>query len=498
MSYLNPEGNLSAFEEVVPSAARVHGLSRSSILTARRRARTIPQSGQNYGTAGASGGASQIQTLIADQGGLVDMRSIVFNFFGLTTGTSGAVSCLDDGHPFTTVQILLNGQLLENLQNACKVANIETKLGASQTYYKTAGSFQGYELLNTDLALAATQNKWGNVAQTVTDLAARQQKAASVQTNNLAGSPRSIPLSSFSGLGRMKQYLPISLLGELQFIFITGNAGEVVFNPYTAVATATAGDYSLSAVNCTYDVVIPDPRYSAVLQKLASDPSEGGLMLPFESTICTSGAQINSSVAALSETSIIVSRATSHLLRTSLVLIPPTAVQSTAWPSQSCFSHAGVWSYQNRIGSMTYPQIPAQGDADMFNLALEAYGSASQENGSCINRQTWGVSTGLTSTQAVPTIYESTQLAATATASSNGSGVIYAYADSFIPSYGFRTVKGSAEELDVDGVNLSAASGSQLITTIVAAPPANYVPYVSLVALKFITCQGGAVSVRGA
>jgi len=471
------------------------------------KVRVKKQSGQNYGSAGANGGASQIQVLIADQGGLVDMRSICFNYFIQTTGTNYAVP--DDGHVFTTVQVLLNGQLLENMQNAMKVCNIETKLGSSQSYYKTAGSLQGFELLNADLNTTSGSGKWGQVAANVTDLYTRTTKAASPQTNNIAGEPRSIPLSAISGLGRMKQYLPISLLGELQIILISGNAGEVVFNANAAVGSANTGDYSLAGFNVTYDVVVPDPRYAAVLQSIASNPAEGGLTMPFESTICTAAAAINASVSSLSETSVIVSRATSHLLRTSLVLIPPTALQSLGWPSQSCFSHGGTWAYQNRIGSQVYPQIAAQGDSDMFNLALEAYGSVSQENGTCANRQTWGLSTGLQSVQGTPCIYESSQMAASATAAGLSANTpnlstpaqptaLFAYSDSFIPSYGFRTVKGEAEDLDVDGINLSAASGSQLITTLVSAAPTNYTPYITLVALKFIKAHGNAVSVMGA
>ena len=497
MSYLNEAASLSPFEEVVPAALQVSGLSRSSILTSRRRARVTPQSGQNYGSAGANGGNSQIQVLIADSGGLVDMRSICFNYFVNVTGATSSLPVMEDGHPFTTVQILLNGQLLENCQNAMKVTNIETKLGASKSYYQTAGSFQGLELLNPDLNITTGSGKWGEVVKNVTDINARQVKSASPQTNGLAGSPRSVPLSSFSGLGRMKQYLPISLLGELQFVLVTGSAAEVVFNPYTAIAAASTADYSLAGFNVTYDVVVPDPRYAAVLQNIASNPSEGGLSMPFESTICTAGAPIGASVGSLAETSIIVSRATSHLLRTSLAMVLSSGIQSTAWPSQSCFSHAGMWAYQNRVGSQVYPQIAAQGDADVFNVALEAYGSVSQENGSCVNRQLWGLSTGATATASAVTIYESPQMAASVTAAS-GNGAIFAYADSCIPSYGFRTVKGSADKLDVDGINLSAASGSQLITTIVAAPPAAYTPYVTLVALKFINARGNAVTVQGA
>ena len=59
-------------------------------------------------------------------------------------------------------------------------------------------------------------------------------------------------------------------------------------------------------------------------------------------------------------------------------------------------------------------------------------------------------------------------------------------------------MKGDAEPLDVDGISLAGASGSQLITTIVSAPYVSYTPYVSLVALKFIRARGGVVSVEGA
>jgi hypothetical protein len=66
---MNQSADLSAFVEVIPDAARVTGLARTSILTQRRRCRVIPQSGMNYGSAGANAGNSQLQFLIADQGG---------------------------------------------------------------------------------------------------------------------------------------------------------------------------------------------------------------------------------------------------------------------------------------------------------------------------------------------------------------------------------------------------------------------------------------------
>lgn len=491
MSFLNQSGDLSPFSEVVPDAARVSGLTRSSILTQRRRCRITPQSGQNYGSGGAGAGNSQLQFLIADQGGLVDPRSIVLNYFIQTS----ADAIPDDGHPFTTVQVLMNGQLMDNVQNAMKYTNVEMKMGGSQSYYRSAGSLQGFELLNGDMitpvigTTALTANAaisaFGYVDQNFADIYARTSRAGAAVTNGVAGEPRSIPLGLISGVGRMKSYLPVSLLGELSIVLVTGTAGEVLFNN----GASATGDYSLAQVSLEYDVVVPAPAYMSLLQKIASDPSDSGVNLPFESAIVTAGASIATS-ATLTENSVIVSRATNHLLRAHLVQIPTAALASLQYPSQSCFNHAGVWSVQFRIGSQTYPQVAAQGDAALFNMSLTAYGSASQENGTVANRCIWSNNTQLT-TNGTPAVYETAQAA-------TGGTIKFAYADSFVPSYGFQTVKGAASPLDVDGVSLAGASGSQLIATVISAPPAAYTPFICLVALKFIKAAGGSVSVIGA
>jgi len=497
MSFTNASSTLYPFTEVVPDSAALGGLTKSSILTQRRRARITPQTGITYGSAGSGAASSQIQFLLADQGGLVDARSICVNYAIQTASSSSTVTVPDDGHVFTTVQILLNGQLLDNIQNAMKLTNIEMKMGGSKTYYQTAGSFQGFELLNPDLtttvALGSTNvttammPQYGYVTNNLADISARTSRAANVLWNNIAGEFRSIPLGLISGVGRMKQYIPVAVLGELTFTLITGSNSDVLIQNSTNVD----GTYSLSQVNMTYDVVVPDSRYADLLKKVATENEGHGLTMPFESSIVTTGGVISGNASAsLLESSVIVSRATNHLLRTSVVQIPTTLTSSQAFPAQSCFSHAGTYSVQWRIGSQTYPLIAAQGDADMFTVALEAYGSVDQANGSCVNRVLWGNSSNA-STAGTPAVYETSQLA-------TGGSVKYYLADSFIPSYGFAVCKGSAEPLDVDGVSLAGASGSQLIVTLVSAPYVSYTPYVSLVALKFVQARAGVVRVEGA
>jgi hypothetical protein len=495
MSFTNQSGDLLPFSEVVPASAQFGAPERSSILTQRRRCRVTPQTGTAYGTVGTSaagGGGQQIQFLIADQGGLIDMRSVVVNYNIQTSTASSATHCPDDGHPFMVVQALLNGQLLENIQNAPKLTNVEMTMGGSHTYYRTAGSFQGFELLNNDLvtnipssSVTASVTAWGYVTGNKPSVTVRANRVAAAVFNNAPGEQRSIPLGLMCGLGRMKQYLPLALTGELAIVLVTGQPSDVCFT----TDSVTAGDYALAAVSLEYDIVVPDQRYMSVLQKVAMEDS-AGLTMPYESSIVSTAAAIAASSTSLTQNDLIVSRATNHLLRASVVQIPTSAVSLIGFPSQSCFGHAGVYSVQFRIGSQVYPQIAAQGDASLFNMSLAAYGSVMQENGSVANRVLWGNSTN-GATAGTAAVYE--------TAESSASGTLkFCYGDRFVPSYGFSTVKGDAQPLAVDGISLAGASGSQLICSLVSAPGIAYTPFVILTALKFIKAQGGAVQVVGA
>jgi len=483
-------------EEVVPRAASVQGLTRSSILTARRRVRAAPQTGVTYGSAGQNGGSSQVQFVIADQGGLLDPASVAIVYNMKTYGTGNEVP--DDGHPFTRMQISLNGQMLEDNAQAAKSTNAEVRLASSATWYKTSGSFCGFELLNNELnvgqALAtnigtiqAYSGAWCDVSGNVAAISARTSAAATV-ANPLGGEQRSLPLGLISGVGRMKQYLPLSVLGEINLTLYTGSRQEIMFQ--NALAN-TDGDFSLAGVYIEYDIVVGHPEYMNLLARVANDPGEQGLVLPFESTIMTSSGTIATS-AALAENSIVVSRATNHLVRTFLIQQPSAYLASTAFPGQSCFQHCQTNKVQWRVGSMYYPQIPAEGDASIWNMTALAYGSASlNEASSVINRVSWAQTTNVVA----PSV------AAQASNGYEGNNK-YNYSDSFLPAYGFQNVKGDADPLAVDGISLSGASGSQLVCVVTNATPGatalQYTPTLGLVALRFIQAQAGSVRVQGA
>jgi hypothetical protein len=480
-------------EEVVPRAASVQGLTRSSILTARRRVRAAPQTGVSYGSAGAGGGSSQIQFVIADQGGLLDPASIALVYNLRTSGTGAETP--DDGHPFTRMQISLNGQMLEDNAQAAKSTNAEVRLASNKAWYQTSGSFCGFEQLNNELNLGqalatnigtiqAWCGAWCDVSGNQVGINTRTGSAATT-ANPLAGEQRSLPLGLISGVGRMKQYLPLSVLGELNLTLYTGSRQEIMFQ---SALGNTDGDFSLGGVYIEYDIVVGHPEYMNLIARVANDPNEQGLVLPFESTIMTSSGTIAASASALVENSIVVSRATNHLVRTFLLQQPTAYLASTGFLSQSCFSHMQTNKVQWRVGSMYYPQIPAEGDASIWNMTALAYGSASLNTAtSVINRVAWAQTTNAPA----PSV--------AAQASSGYEGVNkFNYSDSFIPAYGFQNVKGDADPLAVDGISLSGASGSQLVCVVTNGPPTTTTPTLGLVALRFIQAQAGSVRVQGA
>ena len=488
MSALNQSGDLLPYTQVLPAAlATPQKPSATNLVTARRQVRIVPQGGMAYGASGAGASGAQLQFLIPATTELIDPRSVRLSYNIQTSGTT--ISAVDDGHPFTTCQVSIGGRIVDNIQNAAKLTNIETKMGASHSWYRSAGSFAGFELLNPDLtttlpttattSMIASQPQFGYVANNLADISTRCRRAANAIFQNLPGEQRTIPCGLMSGLFRVPQYLPLRQMGDVSIVLVSGSKQEVcVQNNANADA-----DYSLSQVYLEYDVLECSPEYAALLAR-----SE--VVVPFESTIVAQPGAILASASSITQTDFSVSRATTNLIRTSLVQIPTTLTAAYQLPVQSCFSHAGLFGFQVRVGSRMFPSIPTTGDAALFAMSLAAYGSPIQEGGSVVNRVLWGNSTNAT-TPATANVYE------TADAASSGT-TKFAYGDSCIPSYGFRLLKGASDPLDVDGVNVSADSGAVITISVASAPAVSYTPYVSIVALKFLRVSNGMFEVLGA
>lgn len=491
MSWQVQSGELHSIEEVLPHGLRT-GAEATNVLLQRKRVKVSPQGGQDIGSAGTGAGNKQLSFLLSGQGGFIDTKSAVFNRTVFTSGAAAALS-VDDGVPISILNVNLSGQPLEQLTNVAKVCNMEMTLAGSQSYYKTAASFQGFHLLSPDCITTmpvtgiASQGQWGYVANNLADCKARQTRAATPQTGNQRGETHSTPLSLFSGFFRCSQYIP-DMLGDLTVTMSTLAKEEYMFN----ATNTNDGDYSLTNISIEYDVVYPHPEYVAKVRSIINSTNDA-LVIPFESTIVSTGATIAASTALI-ENTLVASRGSANLTRVLVGFMNSAGQASVNWPSQSCWSHAGLWSILFRIGSSIFPTTgPAQGDASIFNMSLAAYGEPTNENGSVTNRALWCQSSDST-TAGTPKSWE-TSKGAYAVADTND--IKFVYGDRCVVGYSFKNAKSLDTNEALDGFNMLTASGSQLQVVVQHAPLAAYQPYIALVGLKMIKASGSSVLVLG-
>jgi hypothetical protein len=165
--------------------------------------------------------------VIADAGGLLDPASINVLYNIQVSSASAATAVVsDEGHPFTRMQISINGAMLEDVAQAAKYTNMEMKLGTDQGFYKNEGSFCGFGLLSPELnvgpasvanaaALQSYSSAWGDILGNLPAANARQTLAPNtVPWNPYGGEPRILPLGLVSGVGRMDQFIPLSIMGK--------------------------------------------------------------------------------------------------------------------------------------------------------------------------------------------------------------------------------------------------------------------------------------------
>ena len=462
--------------EVVPEAipAMNDGMTKSSLLVGRRRIRFQPQTGT---TAGPN---SIVQFVLADSSSLLDVNSATISFKATVTGTNAAATpcALDDGVSWLRrLQVSLNGNLVEDIDNAHRLANMEVYASADAPTYQGALSFGGWWKFNPQLSNVA-----GGVASAGTGAIAYNPAFGDISGNasgglwnaagvrHAAGEDRVVPLSLLSGFFRTKQYIPLNLLGEMVLQFSLASNEEAILQ-----SGATDGAYTLSDIFLECDVVTPHYMLAEMMNKVANSEGENGIVIPYESAIVSQGQAITAS----GQQSIIVSRATNNLRRLLYAHQVTAGLSSKTFPSVSCFAFNTTSSWQVRVGSYYAPSQPATTAPRMFSLLQSAYGEPINEKCGLINRNTY-----TTTTAAAGTASEGLQR--------------NARCDSFIVGYGFDNFKntGGTNVLDADGLSVLGQAGSQVVVQVTVGSVA-VTPVVSLHATRYLSIMNGGLRIIG-
>jgi len=463
-------------EEVVPDAAMVRGVSRSSLLTGRRRVRLQPQTGTS-----ASAG-SIVQFVLADSSSLLDLNSVTVNcVVQVTTGTGDTT--LDDGPAWIRrATIALNGTNIDDTDLANRFANANVYSGADRSWYNGAGSFAGYWAQNPGLAVPVAAASF--TGYTIGDLSGAMISASSrykLVSGSGLGMQLSYPLSLVSRFFATKQYLPLSQCGELVIQLLCASNNEAIFQR----PGNTNGVYALTSIFLEADFVQPHYLYQEMLNRVTQLEGEQGMVIPFNAVISAQAQSITSSGQA----NIVTSLATNNLRRIIVTQSPTDYLGSINFPIVSAFSNNGLSGIQWRVGSLYFPSQECNNLSAMFWMSQSSYNHGEplhQQNG-CMDYNLFSKTTsynGFPTTSATYNPAANGQSFVAATANTAGQNLNY-WGDSCVLSYGFDNFKGG-ESLDADGISVLGQAGSQIVTLLRIQPNVGTADSTSIVGRAYI------------
>ena len=493
-------------EEAVPLAADLTELKQSSILQGRRRIRFQPQTG-------VSATAGQIvQFVLSDSTGLLDVNSMVLS---ATIGLTGAAvnvtaptayNLLDEGASWCRrIQVLANGSLVEDIDNAHRAANMEVLASAESDWYKHDGSFCNFWKFNETMMIKDISGAFQNAVVAH----AHQHSVDLSGVSYQAGWPLGLIAPSL----RSNKYWPLRSMGELVLQFTLANNQEAIWSTVAGANTA----YSLNDIFLECDIVVPHPAYASLLDRMTQAQTEAGLYLPVETRLVSQGQSIpavsttyaNNVLSGVpTETNIVVSRATTNLRKVLYGVQPTQGLNNFAYPSVSCFPDEGCSAFQVRVGSLYFPSQPANSLARMFFMTSAAFGEpASTDKAAVYNRHNYDSTTLATTVQAqaAGTVFEQ-QPAAGGQFQGDlyNAGTVAApvyrlpYSDFAPKGYCFDAYKNTSAPLANDGISILGNSGSQLIVIARHMNPEAVTPTIVLDATRVIVLKDGGLRIMGA
>jgi len=460
-------------EEVVPDAAMVKGVSRSSLLTGRRRIRLQPQTGTSAGP------GSIVQFVLADSSSLLDLNSAVISATVTTTGTGDVA--MDDGPAWIRrATIALNGTNVDDTDLANRWANAQVYAGADRSWYNGAGSFANYWASNPSLATAGTT--YPPTAYAVGDVSGALV-SASVRCK--AGSQFAWPLSLASKVFGTKQYLPLSQCGELVVQLLCETSAAALIQR----SGNQDGAYTLTNIFLEVDMIQPHFLYAEMLNRVTQLEGEQGIVVPYNAVITAQGQSITTSGQA----NIVTSLATNNL-RKVVITMSPIAEATINYPLQSAFGNHSLTGLQFRCGSLYFPSQEAVNTGSIFWTSQSAFNGGDPVH---MRNGVMDINTFSKTTGPAPVGFNVTSAYGTG----NTNGQKQYFADSCVIAYGFDNYKGG-EPLDADGISVLGQAGSQLVSLLRVAPNASYftsgiIPNIHLERTRYIVLKNGALRIEG-
>ena len=256
-------------DEVLPAPLdHVSGVTHSTALVQRKRLRLVPQ------TAATANPGDIINFLIQDPG-FLDLQSAVFHAnIVVTPGTAG-VCTLDDGPAWCRQMVVqVDGQNVETMDRANKLANMETYMTCSKALYDRALSFAGYWKYSGDIKAAAAGTAPGSQGYWC-DVSGNAAAASALYQTATYGWDIAVPLGVLSHFFRQDRLFPSRFANNLLIQLQLESALSALFS--TGAGGGAGSTYQLTNIYLNVDSVTLNPAFTAFLQDQVSMPDGAGI-----------------------------------------------------------------------------------------------------------------------------------------------------------------------------------------------------------------------------
>jgi hypothetical protein len=447
-----------SIQEVVPDVAKVAGkLAASSVLTARRRVRMVPQSGQNY-TVSGSGGANTVNILLQDGQSYLDPLSAVLSFEVEASLASGeGTVALDDGafSVFRRLLVSVNSTLMDDTDFVPKKALAELYATVGQEWYNNVGSMMGLYKASTGVYGTDAASGSPNVFVDKYNVAAKQALAAKVVATGSKKNKFFVPLCLLSSFFRNETLLPLRNIGQL---YIQLNLASALEACVCSSATATP-QFQVKNLTLEADFIDLHPTYVSMMDEIMERPGGEGVRWAFDAHLVAAQNMTQSSGAG--PQSVIISKASQNLRSVQVVVQSKNGLSHASYAKQSTFANPGFVDIQTRIGSLYFPAFASIGEHRAYADLQNAFGRpVSSDKSGIVDLQNYycGTTALAGSAPALTTNYPWN-------GGLDSSGAAYqAECDMWMWAYCFDKLKAATlKGLDLDGINTLTSSGSQIV-----------------------------------
>jgi hypothetical protein len=380
--------------EKLPEKLELGGaIEANSVITSRTTREVLPSTGTSF----TYSGTNIIEFVLSDSG-YADFQTMALTWNQKVASATNALTCIENAYALIRrSELLVNGQVVEVLDNVGQVVGQTIACTASQDYYNNVLSRSGFWLDNNSMRLVGADGVCQTFPQKAQVISAQTTSTSAPGVADKPGMNVWLDLQPLIKLFSMQQFFPMRNISNLTLRFYLATPAECLVNvsnfvnsPAVGAGGATVADptaiYTLSNVKLNYDSVQLTPSftqsYDAFIASSMADP-QGGLAFMFDSLTSQ-----RSLVGAGSEVDILLSKACRYLCSVFGGLYQTSDLTNTRRVKTERHKIASLSGAVINIGGNLYPVPRPLNRAQVFAESDKAWNRNYDVLGSSLQNQT--------------------------------------------------------------------------------------------------------------